>query len=361
MIPRSVYSHVATFAVGAASAVVIKQYLQSRQRNATGDQERPAGGVNDGSSMLPLPPMKLYQPNSNLTIMFDTRTRNPLCVVERLRSGEHEVVTRRKKNQRFREETDLAPYHRSRNQHYRNSGYDRGHLAPSADASNESEMEDTFTLANVSPQRQHFNRSTWLRLEEFVRSVAEDNKDSETWVVTGPLWLPSVVRNGASFQYAYEGIGRPPSVVSVPTHFFKVIIVVDKSGKLEKVGSFVFGNSDTLRNRKFRLIEHIVRLEDLEAVSGLEFFPKILGSYGEHGVPPEKELADALTNDLMARIENSGKGGADGLLPNSGVQFIPNVDSARLKATRRIIRENSPLPFHHLCFMNDACFRFHKV
>jgi len=370
MIPRSVSSHAGTFAVGAASAFVIQQYLAGwkwqQARNAEDEQEeRPAGGVDDGSTMLPLLPVKLYEQNANLTIMFDTRTRNPLCVVERLtkRSDKHKVVTRRKKNQRFHEETNLAPYHRSRNQYYRNSGYDRGHLAPAADASSEVEMEDTFTLANVSPQRQHFNRSTWLRLEEFVRCVAEDNgNDSETWVATGPLWLPSVVRNEAMFQYAYEGIGKPPSIVSVPTHFFKVIVVVDKSGKLEKVGSFVFENSDRLRNRtKFRLIEHIVRLEDLEAVSGLEFFPKILGRYGGNGIPPEKELADALTDDLLARSEKSGKGGVGGLIPSSDGELVTDVDSARLKATRRIIRENSPLPFHHLCFKNDACYRFHKV
>ena len=129
------------------------------------------------------------------------------------RANQEETVVASRKNKRFYEESALLPYHRSQNHHYRKSGYDRGHLAPAADFSlNDNEMNDTFVLSNISPQLPRFNRTIWLRLEEFVRRVAKkegNGSTSETWVITGPLWLPSSVTNTDSggdvsvFLYGY--------------------------------------------------------------------------------------------------------------------------------------------------------------
>jgi DNA/RNA endonuclease G (NUC1) len=107
------------------------------------------------------------------------------------------------------------------------------------------EVHDSFSLTNVSPQRPSFNRSIWLRLEEFVRQVAEHEEHKEdkaeqtqdgssrveTWVITGPLWLPTSTSGKEHFRYTYEGIGQPPSLIHVPTHFFKVVIVVSEVRK----------------------------------------------------------------------------------------------------------------------------------
>ena len=57
-------------------------------------------------------------------------------------------------------------------------------------------------------------------------------------MVTGPLWLPASVTNSdngeARYWYSYEGIGRPPSLVAVPTHFYKVVAVVEKRAASEE-------------------------------------------------------------------------------------------------------------------------------
>jgi DNA/RNA endonuclease G (NUC1) len=255
--------------------------------------------------MLPSPPVRIFVPNDDLAIAYDSRTKNPLYVVERLVVVRDDAVDRAssssssssrqlRSGMRFREEKSLCPNHRSRNSDYRGSGYDRGHLAPAADFAvaardddddddndNDNDdgggggdvsgrgrrrrgrMDDTFALTNVSPQVPRFNRTTWLRLEEFVRrearrglqaeeggggkSESEANEANEggrrsrgeTWVVTGPLWLPRhyppSAKNddgaggggGGAFRYSYEGIGRPPSLVAVPTHFYKVVVVID--------------------------------------------------------------------------------------------------------------------------------------
>ena len=55
---------------------------------------------------------------------------------------------------------------------YRNSGYDKGHMAPAANFkfSNKA-MYESFSIANVAPQSQSLNRIYWVKLEQKVRDV----------------------------------------------------------------------------------------------------------------------------------------------------------------------------------------------
>ncbi|KAL7433401.1 hypothetical protein ACHAXH_005941, partial [Discostella pseudostelligera] len=400
------------------------------------------------TTMLPLLPTRIYQPNDNLTIAFDTRSKNPLFVMERLTNNDahnHQrtntttllqeeddnnsdddissrgAIVASRKNKRFHEEQSLLPYHRSRNQYYRNSGYDRGHLAPAADfACNDKEMNDTFVLTNASPQLPRFNRSIWLKLEEFVRKVARGKRSSayttytETWVITGPLWLPSYAKRNDSgdegiFHYSYEGIGKPPSLIAVPTHFYKVVVVIERPSSstsssslsstkdkesvdasdvgttlsttksivvdgemtLREFAAFVVPNADIMGTiTSFRLVDHIVRLTDLEAVSGLEFFPALFGTNlnsidanNNDAISLQKEIADALTDDVRLRghttdkrgnIERRGNESSSSLVPLSG-RDVEEYSKGRRKKIQQILKENSSIPFQHLCEKNELC------
>ena len=399
------------------------------------------------TNMLPLLTTRIYQPNDDFTIAFDTRSKNPLFVMERLTSNHRQwstlqpdndyntnevdsgAVVVSRKNKRFHEEQSLQPYHRSRNQYYRNSGYDRGHLAPAADfASNDKKMNDTFVLTNASPQLPRFNRNVWLRLEEFVRkvasgqgrSVASSSTDFETWVVTGPLWLPSsTTRHDSSgeniFHYSYEGIGKPPSLIAVPTHFYKVVVVVERlsssssssSSKkeededesvnvsdvqtrvfsspsivreadeemiLKEFAAFVVPNAEIMgTDASFRLVDHVVRLTDLEAVTGLEFFPVLfgmnqstIGANNYNAIPIQKEIADALTDDIRLRGPNIIDG-RDEYKPRgnkTSIALIPlsagdgeEYSKGRRKKIQQILRESSSTSFHHLCEKNELCYK----
>ena len=123
-------------------------------------------------------------------------------------------------------------------------------------------------------------------------------------MLTGPLWLPASTVGKDKFQYSYEAIGHPPSLIHVPTHFFKVVVVVsstaDKSGprfQLKKFAAFVIPHSESDEKRsKLRLVDCIVRLTDLEAVSGLEFFPNLLGSIGNETKQPSSLLFGKLSS-----------------------------------------------------------------
>lgn len=336
--------------------------------------------------MLPTLPIRIFQPNDNLLIAFDTRNRNPAFVIERI--SKHQEVgaageAPSRKNKRFFEDKSIPAHHRSRNHHYRNSGYDRGHLAPAADFNTDSEVQDSFSLSNVSPQLPKFNRTMWLRVEEFVRSVAareEKDGSSETWVMTGPLWLPASTLGKDKFEYSYEAIGHPPSLIHVPTHFFKVVVVVapavdataENDGpqfQLKKFAAFVVPQSDfEERSSRLRLVDCIVRLTDLEAVVGLEFFPNLLGSHvdgNDDDIPLYKELADALTDDVRVDAENNHnqpllleddntKRDEDGTLHQNNT----GLSKRRKKKIKQLLGSSSPVAFRHLCKNNNACFKF---
>ena len=57
-------------------------------------------------------------------------------------------------------------------QAYRGSGYDRGHLVPSADRSDTvADNQATFLTSNVVPQSPANNRGPWRELEEYCLSL----------------------------------------------------------------------------------------------------------------------------------------------------------------------------------------------
>jgi endonuclease G len=265
-----------------------------------------APAANDDSSsmsMSPTLPIRVIRPNPNLEIAFDVRTRNPIYVLEKLqmelrnKSGQTtatKTVEKRRRRPPFYEERGIEQEtYRSRQSHYRNSGYDRGHLAPAADFSHDEQEEiDTFNLCNVSPQDHIMNLSIWNRLEEWIRRVAaaaSANKGCDTYVVTGPLWLPTKQVDDTRFEYSYVGLGRPPSLVSVPTHFFKVVVVVLEN-EIVQFACFVVENGPPDKTKELQ--DYIVPWTDLETVTGLQFFPN-------WATLEWKAWADQLTHDSV--------------------------------------------------------------
>jgi len=138
---------------------------------------------------------------------------------------------------------------------YRSSGFDRGHLAPAADmAYSPLTMKESFYMSNISPQRPKFNRGVWKRLESQVRFFAAMEKD--ICVGTGPV-LP-VTKT--------ETVGR--NKVTVPTHFYKVVLDLTPPGKM--IG-FIVPNEGSSRP----LRDFAVPVSLVEAVTGLDFFSRV--------------------------------------------------------------------------------------
>lgn len=225
----------------------------------------------------PLPPTRILNPNPNLEICFDARTRTAIYVQHRLlMTAEGNGERSRWGRPRFREDTSIEEHFRSRNSFYSSSGYDRGHLAPAADFPHET-VSDTFNLCNVAPQDSAMNRKVWATLEALIRKVAEKASKEQkavTYVTTGPVWLPTRQIKDGVFEYDLLGIGKPPTVVQVPTHFFKVVVVVDKDHeRILQFACFVVPNNAAANSKSLQ--EYLVPWTDLEKVTGLTFCPQL--------------------------------------------------------------------------------------
>src|SRR6056297_208959 len=97
---------------------------------------------------------------------------------------------------------------------YDGFGYDRGHLAPSADFRwSAKALSESYFYSNMSPQRPDFNRRSWAELESLIRSYVYDHPETQLYVVTGPILhdsLPTVPRARQS--------------LSIPEQYFKVVV-----------------------------------------------------------------------------------------------------------------------------------------
>ena len=154
---------------------------------------------------------------------------------------------------------------------YKNSGYDRGHLAPAGDmAFSELAMRESFYMSNMSPQDPSFNRGIWKKLEEQVRTWAGENKS--IYVVTGPVLTDTLKKTG-------------PGKITVPGYFYKIIL--DNTEPEIKVIAFILPN----KKGEKQLSEYVVAVDSIENLTKIDFFPA---------------LADSLENALEKSVSLAG-------------------------------------------------------
>ena len=101
---------------------------------------------------------------------------------------------------------------------YTGSGFDRGHLAPSADRSGSVEaMTATFLMTNMTPQTGDLNRGPWAKLEAYLRTLVTRGND----------------------VYIYAGVygenGKLKNKVSVPTNDWKVAVAVPTGSSVSDI------------------------------------------------------------------------------------------------------------------------------
>lgn len=161
---------------------------------------------------------------------------------------------------------------------YKKSGYDRGHLAPSADMDwDEKAWEECFYMSNMSPQQgRDFNQYSWRFAEENVRDILQNHE--KVAVITGPVLKPGLPTIGESH-------------VAVPEKFYKIAVFID-GDKITEVYSVIMYN-DNRRVSKDKLAEYKVSIEDIEKITGLNFFPTLRDTSFEK----VKELKSPITID----------------------------------------------------------------
>ena len=107
---------------------------------------------------------------------------------------------------------------------YKDTGYDKGHMAPAGDASNDKEMHETFLMTNMTPQKPTLNRESWKLLEEHTRTLFNKSK-SDMYVVNIAVYKNNSKMNG----------------IPIPSGYWK-IVMVDGVTKYYYVDNIDYGN-----------------------------------------------------------------------------------------------------------------------
>ena len=136
---------------------------------------------------------------------------------------------------------------------YKNSGYDRGHMAPAGDMKwSATAMKESFYLSNICPQNHNLNSGDWKSLEEHLRAMA--NQYDKVYIACGPIVSTSP-----------KSIGKEHKV-TVPAAFFKAVLR-QKGDSWSAIG-FMFSNEAGHKN----LSTYAMSIEDLQIVTDLDFF-----------------------------------------------------------------------------------------
>ncbi len=200
-------------------------------------------------------------------VCSDTANRVPQWVTYLLGSGD--LHGQAKRGDFFHPDTLLPAGARAEKVDYRNSGYDRGHMAPAADFKRTpAAMYETFVFTNMAPQRASLNQRIWERLENQVRKLAREH--GSIWVFIGPLYL-NAAETGAVAPDSFIG----PHRVAVPTHFFKVVICEHANGGIETF-AFIMPNQEEPFTHTAEF--YLAPIDKVERLSGLDFLDTLSGA-----------------------------------------------------------------------------------
>ena len=166
-----------------------------------------------------------------------------------------EVAGEEPRGKKFVPDPMVPKYESATTDDYKNSGWDRGHMAPAADMKwNPQAMKESFYLSNVCPQNHNLNAGAWKDLEEQVRDLAAQK--GSIYVVCGPI-----------VSADYQTIGA--NNVVVPSAFFKVLLQ-EENGKIYTIG-FVYENVAG----RLPMSTYAMSVDEVEELTGIDFFPSL--------------------------------------------------------------------------------------
>jgi len=189
---------------------------------------------------------------SGFAVKHSGVTRTPLYAAEHLTRDRILQGKGLKRQSKFHPDENLPRSERAELHDYAKSGFDRGHVAPSADMFDIQSQYECFSLANMVPQVPENNRGPWEGIESAVRMMAKSKGD--LYVVTGPIYQGSNI----------EQIGGS---VMVPTKLFKAIYDPQR----KEAGAYLIDNTADAQPRK-------VTIEELENIAGISMFPSVEAS-----------------------------------------------------------------------------------
>lgn len=184
---------------------------------------------------------------SSFAVMHSGISRTPLWSAEHL--TREQLRSKSERTNDFHPEEQLSLNDRAELDDYSHSGYDRGHMAPSADMPNEQSQHESFSLANMIPQAPGNNRGIWSSIEATTRHLT--NQKGQLYIITGPLFIGNDLK-------------RIGGRVLVPAKIYKAIYD-PASGQ---GAAYLVDNAEGDSYR-------VISISELEKISGIRHFPKM--------------------------------------------------------------------------------------
>lgn len=172
---------------------------------------------------------------------------------------------------------------------YARSGYDRGHMAPNlaiAERHGKAAQEETFLLSNICPQRSGLNQGPWYEME-YRLSEVWPFRYGEVWIIVGTV-------QGAAKRTIKGGI-------DVPDAFYQIALAKGRDGNLCVQAVLM---PQTISRRAYARA-NLVSVRELEALTGLDFFPNL-----------PAETQEALETETPTRLWPTGLRGLLKVLVN---------------------------------------------
>ncbi|HEY3028293.1 MAG TPA: DNA/RNA non-specific endonuclease, partial [Pyrinomonadaceae bacterium] len=189
----------------------------------------------------------------------------------------------------FRADDTLpAAWYHVQGSDFSGSGFDRGHMCPSADrTSSIPDNSATFLMTNMVPQAPDNNQGPWADLENDLRVLIGQGK--ELYIISGGQGTGGTGSGG--FQTTITG-----GNVTVPAKTWKVIIVLSNAdgNDVARVDSstrtfaVIMPNMQGIRNDDWR--KYLATVDQVEALTGDDFFSNVAP---EIQAPIESRLDDA--------------------------------------------------------------------
>ena len=146
---------------------------------------------------------------------------------------------------------------------YSGSGFDRGHLCPSADRSSSIDANSaTFLMTNITPQTPELNQGPWEKLETYSRNMAR--REGNLYIIAG--------------QYGKRR-ERVKSKITIPTNFWKIVVVIPPGAnaasinKNTRVIAVDMPNISGIKDKNWR--EYNTTVRQIEQKTGYNFFSNL--------------------------------------------------------------------------------------
>lgn len=185
-------------------------------------------------------------------VLHSGESKTPVFVAEKLNRASVADADEKRTN-KFFADARLRSSERAELSDYKDSAYDRGHMAPAGDMPTPHAMAQSFSLANMVPQAPEHNRGVWARSVEAATRKYVSGAAGDVYVITGPVFVPSIA--------ASPSIGA--NKVHVPKYLFK--LVYDQA--LNRAWVYWQENDNETRGSK------PISYADLVKRTGVEYLP----------------------------------------------------------------------------------------